>query len=108
MLALSWVSSVSLIILNLYALFHLQATQSILQALLQMQHQHLWCGNTGLLELNITGVKHHNCITMYANSSQTKTGNSGLKNLENVQVYVFRAAEYDIVYSFDNCLEICI
>lgn len=48
--ALSWASSVSLIILNLYTLFHLKATQGILQAVLQAQHQHLWCGNTGLLK----------------------------------------------------------
>lgn len=45
---------------------------------------------------------------MYSNSSQTETGNISLKNLENVQVHVFRVAGYDIVSSFDNCLAICV
>lgn len=76
--------------------------------MLQIQHQYLWGWNAGLVEWNVTGMKRHNCLTMYSNSSEIKTGNSGLKNLENVEVCIFRGAEYDIVYFFDNFLKILI
>lgn len=45
----------------------------------------------------MTEIKGCNCLTMYHNSSQVKTGNSGLRGLEKVKVHIFRAAEYDIV-----------
>jgi len=37
-----------------------------------------------------------------------ETRNSFLKNLENLELYIFRAGEYDIAYAFDSCLEVLI